>query len=226
MPAMIDERADEKQRQAILTILSGADQPVGTLFQNFSVIVSNLLEPLFLPIEFDMEKRTGRMEIPGVVEAATEPIRNPVTGAVHRMRIVLPDGWDDKEAEFASGSANGAGGALLMGFEHGAYCLGCRWVLMGLLFVGGIMNPLWVAAIAVLALIEKAAPRGALAGGGSGLLLVLVSLFVAVQSRRIRNPPVQDGRRSAVKINSRPRYPTPPRNPDSWHKDPVVLAGP
>lgn len=46
-------------------------------------------------------------------------------------------------------------GALVMGVRHGAYCVGCCWMLMGLLFVAGVMNLVWVAAIAAFVLIEK-----------------------------------------------------------------------
>ncbi len=56
---------------------------------------------------------------------------------------------------------DGAPGAVVMGLRHGLYCLGCCWVLMALLFVGGVMNLIWVAAIAVFVLAEKATPRGA-----------------------------------------------------------------
>ena len=54
----------------------------------------------------------------------------------------------------------GAGGALLMGLQHGLFCLGCCWALMGLLFVGGVMNLLWVAGIAALVFVEKLLARG------------------------------------------------------------------
>ena len=52
---------------------------------------------------------------------------------------------------------SGTGGALRMGLEHGGYCLGCCWFLMALLFVGGIMNLLWIAGLAILVGIEKLA---------------------------------------------------------------------
>jgi predicted metal-binding membrane protein len=55
----------------------------------------------------------------------------------------------------------GAAGALRMGVEHGGYCVGCCALLMGLLFVGGVMNLLWAAAIAAWVLLEKVLPRGA-----------------------------------------------------------------
>jgi predicted metal-binding membrane protein len=51
-------------------------------------------------------------------------------------------------------------GSLLLGLHHGAYCVGCCWVLMALLFVGGIMNVLWIAAISIFVLLEKVVPVG------------------------------------------------------------------
>jgi len=51
-------------------------------------------------------------------------------------------------------------GSLALGARHGAYCIGCCWVLMALLFVGGVMNVLWIAAIAILVLAEKVVPAG------------------------------------------------------------------
>ena len=49
---------------------------------------------------------------------------------------------------------------MRMGMEHGAFCVGCCWVLMALLFVGGIMNVLWIAVLATIVLLEKLAPHG------------------------------------------------------------------
>ena len=64
----------------------------------------------------------------------------------------------------------GSRGAVRMGVHHGAYCVGCCWALMGLLFVGGVMNLLWVAVLAAFILLEKAVARGPwlsrLAGAG------------------------------------------------------------
>lgn len=67
----------------------------------------------------------------------------------------------------------GAHGALVMGLRHGVYCLGCCWVLMTLLFVGGAMNLLWVAAIAAFVLLEKLAPAGHWVGRVAGTALAL-----------------------------------------------------
>jgi hypothetical protein len=108
---ILDERADEAQRNALFYILSGEDQPVGTMFQIFSLIIETIKDPLFAKIEFDwdLERRRAKIEIPGVVRAHSEPIRNPVTDQEHRMITVLPDGWVFHEAENASGFAKGVG---------------------------------------------------------------------------------------------------------------------
>ena len=65
----------------------------------------------------------------------------------------------------------GARGAFEMGLRHGAYCVGCCWLLMLLLFVGGVMNMVWIAAIAVFVLVEKLVPAGHWVGRGAGLAL-------------------------------------------------------
>ena len=55
---------------------------------------------------------------------------------------------------------DGRAGAFHMGVVHGAWCLGCCWALMALLFAGGIMNLVWIAGLAILVLIEKLARWG------------------------------------------------------------------
>lgn len=66
----------------------------------------------------------------------------------------------------------GRAGAFRMGAEHGAFCLGCCWVLMALLFVGGVMNLIWIGAITLFVLLEKVAPWGRTGGRLSGLALL------------------------------------------------------
>ena len=66
----------------------------------------------------------------------------------------------------------GARGAFAMGLRHGAYCLGCCWMLMLLLFVGGVMNFAWIAGLALFVLVEKLVPAGHWIGRGAGVLLV------------------------------------------------------
>jgi predicted metal-binding membrane protein len=75
----------------------------------------------------------------------------------------------------------GLRGALRMGLGHGLFCLGCCWVLMLLLFVGGVMNLTWIAAITLFVLVEKLAPLGAQGGRLSGALLVLAGVVFLLQ---------------------------------------------
>jgi predicted metal-binding membrane protein len=64
-----------------------------------------------------------------------------------------------------------ASGALRLGIKHGAYCIGCCWMLMALLFVGGVMNLVWIAALTTMVLIEKVLPRGQWIGRSAGVAL-------------------------------------------------------
>jgi predicted metal-binding membrane protein len=76
----------------------------------------------------------------------------------------------------------GRGGAFMMGLRHGLYCLGCCWALMALLFVAGVMNLLWVAAIAAAVLVEKVVPRGDLLSRLAGVALVAAGLLVVARA--------------------------------------------
>ena len=74
---------------------------------------------------------------------------------------------------------DGTSGSLRMGIEHGMFCLGCCWLLMALLFVGGVMNLIWVAVIATFVLLEKVAPKGEIIGRVGGVLLIAFAVYVA-----------------------------------------------
>jgi hypothetical protein len=109
---IVDERASPEQRQALLAILSGQEtQPGATVFAVFASTFETVHEPIFKPIsiEIDLEGRVARVEVPGVLEASAEPIRNPVTGAPHRARVNLPQGFEYRMAEYASGAARSHG---------------------------------------------------------------------------------------------------------------------
>jgi predicted metal-binding membrane protein len=72
----------------------------------------------------------------------------------------------------------GDAGAFRMGLEYGAFCLGCCWALMLLLFAGGVMNLYVIAMITVMVLIEKLAPLGMQSGRLSGFVLILAGVAV------------------------------------------------
>ena len=108
---IIDQRATPEQREAILAILSGQNSTEGTLFNIFSLIVTKTHDPIFAPVSFAFDKnaRTARVSIPGVLETDVEPIKNPVTGAPHRIRIVMPEGFEHIVGEVASANISSTG---------------------------------------------------------------------------------------------------------------------
>ena len=71
-------------------------------------------------------------------------------------------------------------GAFRLGVIHGAYCVGCCWMLMGLLFVGGVMNLLWVVGLTILVAAEKLLPGGSLLAKVSGVAFILWGLARAL----------------------------------------------
>lgn len=94
LQAFIDENTSQEQRDALLTFMSG--MAGGTLFQILAAIIENMLEPQFVPIEFelDMDKRTARVKAGEEIETEGAPIENPVTGEEHRALVQLPGGFE------------------------------------------------------------------------------------------------------------------------------------
>jgi len=76
----------------------------------------------------------------------------------------------------------GSAGAFAMGFRHGAFCVGCCWALMSLMFVMGVMNLAWVAALSAFVLIEKATPYGRAIARTSGVALVIAGAALAFRA--------------------------------------------
>lgn len=113
---IIDRRASEAQREALFAILGGREQEPTTVFNIYGSTIARELDPVFaeLTFECDIAARTGHVLAPDVFELRIVPITNPVTGAPHRARIVLPEGFEFRSAEAASGSFSATGGELSM----------------------------------------------------------------------------------------------------------------
>jgi hypothetical protein len=79
-----------------------------------------MLKPLFKPIEFsfDLKKRRAHLRIPGVLETESEPIKNPVTGAPHRILVVMPEGFEHHQGEIVSAQTLKASGAIKFRFKN------------------------------------------------------------------------------------------------------------
>ncbi len=116
MQCIIDETADEAQRQALIAILQGeGSAPGASMLKIYRDMCSTWHEPIFSKIELsvDIESRTAQLNVPGLVETSLEPLKNPVTGADHRARIDLPMGKEFFLAEVASGTTKATGAVPL-----------------------------------------------------------------------------------------------------------------
>lgn len=106
--AIIDERADKRQREALVKVLQGEEtEPGKTHWWVFREMSSTVHEPLFKRIgyEVDIDARTARVSIPGVIESTGRPIKSPATGDEHRVRIDIPGGIEFALAEVGSASS-------------------------------------------------------------------------------------------------------------------------
>jgi hypothetical protein len=103
---IVDRRATDAQRNALLRIMSGQDtKPGATMFQVFFSMLTKVYDPVFADIDFsvDIDKRLARMRVEGYIDQRGEPIVNPVTGAEHRIRIEPEGGFEFKTAEIGRG---------------------------------------------------------------------------------------------------------------------------
>lgn len=110
--AIVEERADEAQRSALLTIMTGQEtDPGATLWNVFAATMDEILEPVFMPIEFavDIPGRRSSVRVNGLVESTGTPILNPVTGEEHQAQIHLKHGFEYLVAEMGSGSTTTKG---------------------------------------------------------------------------------------------------------------------
>jgi hypothetical protein len=123
--AVIDERADAAQREALLKIVTGQDTaPGATIFAVFATTFEKVHDPVFAPIDLtvDVDRRTASLRVPGLIEGRGEPLVNPVTGEAHRARINLPDGFEYEVCEVGRGwSESQAPLALSLADSHAQF---------------------------------------------------------------------------------------------------------
>ena len=110
--AIIDERADPDQREALRKILHGeATDPGATMFFVYNSTMSEVLEPLYAPIELevDVEARTASLKVEGIVEASGSPIVSEFTGEKVGRQIVFEQGFEFTVAEVGTASTRATG---------------------------------------------------------------------------------------------------------------------
>jgi len=118
--AVIDERADEAQREALLAIVYGEyTNEAATHWWVFHAMSDTVLDPLFESIDFDVniDARTAKVSIPGILQSMGNPIRSPVTGDQHRIRLDMPEGIEFDIAEIGNASTE-ATGAIKLNLEN------------------------------------------------------------------------------------------------------------
>jgi hypothetical protein len=113
---ILDASANAEQREALRKITIGeSTEPGATHFFVFNSTMSEVLDPLYEPIEIeiDVAARHGRIRVPGLVEADGKPIIDPNSGAVFQARIGLPNGFEYTEAEVGTASGRATAGIKL-----------------------------------------------------------------------------------------------------------------
>jgi len=117
---IIDEGADSDQRHALVEILHGRESDEwATIFHVFATTMSTVLEPLFRPleVEIDVEACQARVKAPGLIESTGSPIISPFSGEPHRVTVALKSSISFVQAEFGSGTTR-ATGAIPLEFEN------------------------------------------------------------------------------------------------------------
>jgi hypothetical protein len=102
MQVVIDSATSADQRRVLNAILTGLEG--GLPFEVIAAVCSNVRETMYAPISFtsNRDARTAVVEIPGIAKSTVEPIKNPISGEEHRAKIVLPNGFEYKEAEMGN----------------------------------------------------------------------------------------------------------------------------
>ena len=132
--AVIDERADGKQRAALEAIAAGRETEPGTLItQVFNTLITHRLPTQYKPIDLSIDVASAKasVRVADLIEAEAHPIANPVTGAAHRVRLQLPEGFEFTEAEFATGRCRTQGPVELRFDDTHAHLAHIHWSTHG-----------------------------------------------------------------------------------------------
>ncbi|RNF86253.1 DUF1326 domain-containing protein [Montanilutibacter psychrotolerans] len=110
--AFVDANASDKQREALLRIMTGQDtDPFATMFAVYASTVTRMHDPVFtdIDLQLDIDGRKGRIAVKDYIETVGKPIVNKATGVESRAQIVLPDGFEYAVAEIGSASTTTTG---------------------------------------------------------------------------------------------------------------------
>lgn len=155
--ARIRQQNHEKTISATWIFLGGY-VAIWLLFSVVAAIVQNFLTGPSMALDSRVVKAivliaAGAYQLSPAKSACVSQCRSPAEFLTRHWR----PGW---------------AGALRLGLMHGAYCVGCCWVLMSLLFVGGVMNLAWVIGLALIVAVEKLVPGGPYIGRAAGVAFI------------------------------------------------------
>ena len=108
---VVDARADDRQREAILTLFRGEH---GEPFAIFAAITETVLDPIFASYEASFNGLDSHVNVPGVLELGITSIKNPVTGEPEEIHLVKPTGFTSQTAEMGASTVYRFTG----GFQH------------------------------------------------------------------------------------------------------------
>jgi predicted metal-binding membrane protein len=170
--AMARQRRESGRAGLSVPAFVGGYLVVWVGFSLFAALLQTRLHVALLPLAHDSRPATIAAGLVLLVTGIYQWTRFKVACLSHCRTPV---------AHFSAHWREGRGGAFRMGAEHGLLCLGCCWLLMSLLFVGGVMNPWWVGGLALLVLLEKVVPRGDLLGRLAGAGLAAWGLLLIIR---------------------------------------------
>jgi hypothetical protein len=125
--AVLDEKADERQRQALLALITGQ---AGGPWKIIGTTIARLHEPRFAPFQVEVSGFTSSVHADDFVSLQLEPVRNKVTGAEVHPRALLPEGFVFKEADLAASSTFRIEGPV--SWDHsGRYAAAARFEYQG-----------------------------------------------------------------------------------------------
>jgi hypothetical protein len=131
---VVEERASAAQRAAIEAIACGRETDEGSLItQVFDAMIKRRLPTIYKPIDLaiDVESGKAHVRVPGLIDAEATPIKNPVTGAAHRISIQLPNGMEFAKAEMVTGKCRTQGPIELTFDDTHAHLAQVSWSTHG-----------------------------------------------------------------------------------------------
>lgn len=132
--SVIEEHADAQQSAALEAISHGLETDPGSLiWQVFSTTISTFLPTLRKPIQLSIDPAgaTARLHVPDLIDSSAGPMRNPMTGAPHRVSLNLPAGFEFSHAEFASGKSKTSGPVQLNFEDTHSHLAAIHWSTHG-----------------------------------------------------------------------------------------------